>query len=76
MSVQERKIEQQILSSPASYRAYLADRILSSLDASRQSKIDEAWANEAEDRIAAFERSEIQAVDEDEAFAQLEKRFQ
>ena len=49
---------------------------LSSLDSPGQSEIDEAWANEAEDRIAAFERDEIKAVNEDEAFAQLEKRFQ
>ena len=76
MSVQEKKIEQEALSSSVSYRAYLADKLLSSLDSPGQSEIDEAWANEVEDRIAAFERDEIKAVNEDEAFAELEKRFQ
>ena len=76
MTVQEREFEQKVLSGPVSYRAYLADKLLSSLDSPGQSEIDEAWVNEVEDRIAAFEQDEIQAVDEDEAFAQLEKRFQ
>ena len=76
MPVQEKKIEQELLSSSVSYRAYLADKLLSSLDSPGQSEIDKAWANEVEDRIAAFERGEIKAVNEDEAFAQLEKRFQ
>ena len=76
MVVQEKELEQKALSSSVSYRAYLADKLLSSLDVPGQAEVDEAWAKESEDRIAAFERGEIEAVDEAEAFAQLEEHFQ
>ncbi|MDP1611413.1 MAG: addiction module protein [Sulfuritalea sp.] len=33
------------------------------------------WAAECEDRLAAFERGEIQAVDADEMHARIEKEF-
>lgn len=56
------------LALPPDERAELADRLLSSLDTERQPKIDELWAEEAEDRIDAFERGEIRAVSGKEAF--------
>ncbi|MBZ0131644.1 MAG: addiction module protein [Rhodocyclaceae bacterium] len=31
------------------------------------------WAREAEDRLAAYRRGEIQAVDEDEVFGELDR---
>ncbi len=48
-------------------RAELADRLLVSLDTERQRRIDELWAEEAEDRIDAFERGEIGVVSAKEA---------
>jgi len=42
--------------------------LLSSLDTERQRKIDDLWAEEAEDRIDAFERGEIRAVSAKAAF--------
>jgi len=56
------------LSLPPAERAELADRLLSSLDASPMNRIDALWAAEAEDRIEAFERGEIKAVTANDAF--------
>ena len=56
------------LALPPGERAELADRLLISLDTERQLKIGELWAEEAEDRIGAFERGEIRAVSAKEAF--------
>lgn len=59
------------LSLPPSERAELADRLLSSLDGSPHHRIDELWAQEAEDRIDAFERGEIKAVSSKQVFEPL-----
>ena len=56
------------LALPPEERAELADRLLISLHTERQRRIDELWAEEAEDRIDAFERGEIRAVSAKEAF--------
>ena len=46
-------------------RAELVEGILSSLD-KPDSDIDRAWAVEAQDRLQAYERGEIEAFDFDE----------
>ena len=74
-SLSEKELETLILSKSAGYRAYLAERILSSLDPPTQKKIDELWSIEAEERIKAFERGEIQAIGEEAAFEQFEKKL-
>ena len=68
MSKNEAQVLEKALALPPDERAELADRLLSSLDTERQRKIDELWAEEAEDRIDAFERGEIRAVSAKEAF--------
>ncbi len=50
------------LALPPAERAELADRLLASLTAGRAQEIEEHWAGEAEDRLAAFDRGEIRAV--------------
>ena len=62
------QILEKALALPPDERAKLADRLLSSLDTKRQHKIDVLWAEEAEDRIDAFERGEISAVSGKEVF--------
>lgn len=56
-------------------RATLADQLLQSLDEEDQAEIDRAWALEAEDRIAAYERGEIQAIPGEEVLASLKFRL-
>jgi len=68
MSKRGAQVLEEALSLPPAERAELADRLLSSLDASAVSRIDAQWAVEAEDRIDAFERGEIKTVSASEAF--------
>ncbi|HSK77833.1 MAG TPA: addiction module protein [Thermoanaerobaculia bacterium] len=62
------------LSLPGEERASLADKLLQSLDEDDQERIDRLWAKEAEDRIAAYERGEIDAIPGNEVFAALTSR--
>jgi putative addiction module component (TIGR02574 family) len=66
------KLGEQVLETaltlPPDERAELAERLLSSLDMKRQLQIDALWAAEAEDRIDAFERGQINTVSLEEAF--------
>jgi len=68
MSKNEAQVLEKALALPPDERAEVAGRLLSSLDAERQPKMDELWAEEAEDRIDAFERGDIRAVSAKEAF--------
>ena len=66
------KLGEQVLETalalPPDERAELAERLLCSLDMKRQLQIDALWAAEAEDRIDAFERGQINTVSLEEAF--------
>ena len=62
------------LSLPQEDRAELADKILQSLDETDQDEVDARWAREAEDRISAFDRGEIQAIPGEEVFSSLKPR--
>ena len=68
MSKRGAQVLEEALSLPPAERAELADRLLSSLDASPMNRIDALWAAEAEDRIEAFERGAIKAVTASDAF--------
>lgn len=68
------EILQVALALPSEERAALADRLLQSLDEDDQSEIDRLWAREAEDRLAAYDRGEIQAIPGEEVFASLKLR--
>jgi hypothetical protein len=68
MSKNEAQVLEKALALPPDERAELADRLLISLDTERQRGNDGLWAEEAEDRIDAFERGEIRAVSAKVAF--------
>ena len=53
---------------PAAERIGLVEEILATLD-QPDAEIDRLWAKEAEDRLAAFRRGEIGAVDLDAVLA-------
>jgi len=59
---------------PASERAVLADELLHSLDKTDPA-IDALWAKEAEDRLAAYDRGEIEAIDADAVLAEMRERL-
>ena len=55
---------------PAAERAVLVDGLLHSLD-KPDAAIDALWAREAEDRLTAYDRGEIAAVDADTVLAEI-----
>ena len=57
------------LSLPLPERALVAQKLLESLD--EDAEIDAAWVAEAEDRLAAYERGELQELDYDEVMREL-----
>ena len=74
MSKRGAQVLEKALSLTPKERAELIDRLQSSLDdLPSRKKIDELWAQEAEDRIDAFERGEIKAVSGKEVFEKIKK---
>ncbi len=62
------------LSLPPKSRAKLAEKLLESLDDPRQKEIDRLWAEEAEDRIDAYETCDLKAIPGKEVFRRLRPR--
>lgn len=73
MSARTTEILQEVLSMPPEERAKLVDSILASLEPS-DPRILELWAIEAEDRVAAFERNEIEAVSAESVFEEIDRQ--
>ncbi len=73
MNVEAKNILKQALHLSQQDRAAVADGLLSSLH-KLDPAIDELWGKEAEDRIDAAERGEMETVSEEEVFAKYEKR--
>ena len=71
MSKKSAEVLEEALSLPESERAELVDRLLASLDSEAGSNNDALWAREAEARIDAFERGEIEALSGDEALKEV-----
>ena len=72
MSARTTEILKEVLSLPPEERAELAESILASLEPS-DPRILELWAAEAEDRVAAFERGEIEAVSAESVFEEIDR---
>lgn len=62
-------LEERALTLTASERAALAQRLLASLD--EESEIDDAWATEADRRIAEVESGAMKTIPIAEALAQV-----
>ena len=72
MSKRDNLLEQ-ALKLPPVERAELVESLLSSFEFRSRKTIDALWAQEAEDRIDAFERGEIPAIPAEQVFAEIEK---
>lgn len=68
------KVVNDALSLPPKSRAKLAEKLLKSLDDPRQKELDRLWAEEAEDRIDAYERGDLKAIPGKEVFRGLKPR--
>lgn len=62
----------QALELSASERANVAEKLLFSLDRP-DSKIDAQWAKEADSRIEAYKKGEIEAIPEEKVFAKYRR---
>ncbi len=59
MTPQSQRILREALDLPPVDRAELVEQILASFESPSRQDIDGAWAQEAEDRIDAYERGEV-----------------
>ena len=73
MSDQGQQVLEQALSLPPEERLKVAELLLSSLDSAAQRRIDSLWAAEAEDRLDALDRGEIQTIPARDVFDELSK---
>ncbi len=55
-------------------RAELVENLLTSFEFQSREKTDALWADEAEDRIDAFERGEMAAIPARDVFREIEKK--
>jgi putative addiction module component (TIGR02574 family) len=74
MSERGTQILKEALSLPPDERAALVEHLLASLDASARQHIDILWAQEAEDRLDAFERGELPTIPAQDVFAAIRKQ--
>lgn len=70
MSVILEKIEHEALSLSRQERAFLADRLLSSLDGDALTDVDAAWVVEAERRYKDYKEGKQQGTPAQEVFAE------
>lgn len=75
MTVITKQIETVALASPPAERALLAEKLLASLEPENQPTLDRLWAEEAENRIQAYESGELSAADAEDVFARMERRL-
>ena len=64
-------IQKEIVQLSPRERAMLIDMLWESLDEARTKEIEAKWAAESEDRIDAYERGELTAVDGPSALQEL-----
>jgi putative addiction module component (TIGR02574 family) len=68
MNERVKKLTDQAAKLAPAERAELVEHILQSLD-STDARLDRLWADEAKDRLAAYQRGEIETVDLDDVLA-------
>ena len=74
MSERETQILKEALSLTPDERAALVEHLLASFDASARQHIDTLWAQEAEDRLDAFECGEIVTIPAQNVFDAIRKQ--
>ena len=74
MSSSAQKLLNQAMKLPAPERAALVEGLVESLD-KPDPTLDALWLKEAESRIAAYRAGELDAVDVEEAYAELGQKI-
>jgi len=73
MSAKLEKLEHEALSLSRQQRAFLADRLLSSLDGDVLNDIDTAWIVEAEHRYKEYKEGKRQGIAAQDVFAEVDR---
>ena len=73
MSAILEKLEHEALSLSRQERAFLADRLLSSLDGDVLTDVDEAWVAEAERRYQEYKEGKSQGIPAQDVFAKADR---
>jgi putative addiction module component (TIGR02574 family) len=66
-------LEREALELPAEARAFLADRLLSSLNGEIMTEVDAAWVAEAESRYAEYKAGTRTTVPASDVFAEADR---
>lgn len=64
------EVEEKACNLPAEERARLVEILLESLAGGAASDIDEAWRREIEDRVASYDRGEVETHAAEDVFAE------
>jgi len=73
MSITLKELELQARSLSPDERAQLADALLDSLRDAPSAEIEAAWVLEIEERVAAYDRGELEAVSAESVFAEARR---
>jgi len=73
MSAVLEKLEHDALCLSRQERAFLADRLLSSLDGDALTEVDEAWVVEAERRYKEYKEGKRQGIPAEDVFAEADR---
>lgn len=69
------ELETEALGLPEDERIRLAHRLLTSIEPPASEAIESAWDTEIRQRIAAYDRGEIQTIPAADVFAKLDQRL-
>jgi len=73
VSATSEQILQQALALPLEERAELLEQLLAAFQGPTDPVLDQLWAAEARDRLDAYDRGELEAVDAEEVFDQIDE---
>jgi putative addiction module component (TIGR02574 family) len=74
MSANAEKILEEALNLPPRDRAEVLERLLNSFQEAPDPELDDLWAQEAEDRLDAYDRGELGGVSTEEVFARIDQQ--
>jgi putative addiction module component (TIGR02574 family) len=68
-------ITAEALNLPVSERTELIEKLLHSLDPSRQNAIDQAWLTESHRRYAEYQAGKVETIDGEAALQEIEREL-
>ena len=69
------KLAEDLLSLPISSRAFLADRLVESIDDYADPEVEAAWGEEIERRLREYEEGKVEGIPSEEVFREARERL-